>query len=138
MSTNNSVVGSRANLISLSAIVALLALASCSDAPAGQAVSRSDFERSGRVWPLTVDQGRVGCSKARNGQDAIWFETTAGVRYAIGSWAIAHGGYLDLKPIWAEDVAFNDRTASIFPEEPRGQVRLNIGDLRDEASKLCL
>lgn len=93
-------------------------------------VSRQDFERAGKRWPLTVEAGTLGCS-----EPARWIEV-GGLRYGLNGFATEERGYKEIEPIWArdEEMAAQLKAASV-PNEP--PLRVNIGDLIEEAGRFC-
>lgn len=78
----------------LCVIAFILGLAACE--AAGGSVSRADFERENKIWPLTVERARVGC----DGLDK-WVEVD-GVRYGINGYARQHG-LPGMEPVWRVD-----------------------------------
>lgn len=99
----------------LSAAAMLIAVIACGQ-PEGSEVSKVEFERSGLVWPLTVQQGRVGCSGLET-----WFEWN-GTKYGLNGFATPAKGYRELEIIWL--------TADPGP-------RANLGDLMSVADEQC-
>jgi hypothetical protein len=126
------------NRLALSiSIAAALALGACGEAsspvpvPVGKPVNKAEFEQAGLKWPLTVDHGRVGCDAM-----ALWFTTGDGVKYGLNGVANGMEGYADIEPIWAEnEKLMGEIRAAGMPDGPI--IRVNIGDLIDEASKVC-
>lgn len=94
------------------------------------AVSRTDFQTRGLTWPLTVEEGRIGCTRL-----ARWVES-GGVRYGLNGSASKREGYADLSDIWAldEEMAEQLRQAGV-PNDP--PLRINVGDMIEEAGKFC-
>jgi hypothetical protein len=93
-------------------------------------VSRAQFRERGLKWPLTVEEGKLGCTRL-----ARWVEVN-GSRYGLNGSASAREGYLDLFQIWAVDekMAADLRAAGI-PNEP--PLRVNVGDMIEEAGRFC-
>lgn len=81
-------------------------------------ITKQQFEERGKVWPFSVDSGRLSCE----GAGAVVFqagETT----YAVNG--IARGvGYPEVSPIWKDD-----------PEVPG--LKLYIGNVLDLGLSLC-
>lgn len=90
--------------------------------------TRTDFQTRGTQWPLTIEEGWVGCE---NG--AVWFMAPTGKVYAVNG--LAESVYEDITPIWAEDVSRSE----IREPRKRGApiARLNIGGLTAEGLKSC-
>lgn len=93
-------------------------------------VSRSEFKARGLKWPLTAEEGRLGCTRL-----ARWIEVDE-VRYGLNGSASEREGYMDLSAIWAVDekMAADLRKAGL-PNEP--PLRVNVGDMIEEAGKFC-
>lgn len=130
----------RAALISALGAVGLL-IAACDEGPrTSPSVTRDDFTAAGKVWPLSVPNGEVGCSpnKRDRNADAIWFKAPDGVVYALNSFASDEKGYADLDPIWLEDAKANAELAAAFPGETLPSPnRLSIADLMERAREIC-
>jgi formyltetrahydrofolate synthetase len=95
-------------------------------------VTRAEFERTGLRWPLTVDQGRIGCDGV-----AAWFRTDDGRTYGLNG-AATGSGFPPIEPIWAID----EKTMGEFNAIAKaGQevpvVRVSIADMISEANKHC-
>ncbi|NBB65871.1 hypothetical protein GVN18_42160 [Pseudomonas sp. ODNR1LW] len=126
----------------LSASIALIVgVASCDTPPAASpVVTREGFIAAGKVWPVTVENGEVGCTpnKIHRDADALWFRGPDNVVYGLNSYASVQNGYADLEPIWLEDEKANAEVEAAFPgqklAEPR---RLAIGDLAERAREIC-
>lgn len=119
-------------LVPLSAL--LLLLAGCGGNGAtpieGAQVSRSAFEQRGLRWPLTVDTGAIGCTA-----QARWFEHD-GARYGLNGFASEERGYRELEPIWAVDEEMMAQLRDAGAETDI-VMRISVGDLSEEAGRLC-
>ena len=93
--------------------------------------SRSAFEAAGKTWPLSVAEGRLGCSGL-----AYWFEVPNGARYGLNGFATVAHGYLDLTPIWLPDAKLQAQLRA-GGGVPGYVPRQDISDLSDGASRLC-
>ncbi len=118
----------------LGAVLATILLSACGDGsavPAGKSVNSADFARAGLKWPLTVEQGSIGCDGM-----SYWFKTNDGTAYALNGMATQSGGYQPIEPIWAEDEKMMTelRNAGVADGTT---LRINIGDMIQEAFKLC-
>lgn len=118
-------------------IVAAIGTAACDGAGSsepdaiGKPVTKAEFEQAGLQWPLTVGRGRVGCDGM-----ALWFRSEDGVTYGLNGVANGSGRYAEIEPIWAENAKLmGEIRAAGLPEGPT--IRVNIGDLINEASKVC-
>jgi len=118
-------------------VAAALAVAACDGAsppepvPVGKPVTRAEFEQAGLKWPLNVDRGRVGCHGT-----ALWFRSEDGVTYGLNGVANGSGRYAEIEPIWVENAKLmGEIRAAGLPKGPT--IRVNIGDLINEASKVC-
>lgn len=97
--------------------------------------TRADFESRDLDWPLTADQARLGCTDTSR-----WAEV-GGVKYALNGRAKGQG-YRPIEPVWRIDEEmtqmirdeFERRGVSAEGEPP---VRIDIGDMIEEAGKLC-
>ena len=115
-------------------------LAACGQKADPLEVSREAFLAQGKIWPLSVQSGQVGCVK--NAQDpraeARWFRAPDGKLYGLNGFATPEAGYEDITPIWLEDEAQNRQLQQAFPDQTVTiRNRLYIGDLMDEAAKGC-
>ena len=122
-------------------VAAAVALSACSSpAQPDPAVTKDQFLAAGKVWPLTVDHGDVGCTpnpRDRRG-DAFWFRAPNGTRFGLNSYASEEQGFADLTPIWAEDAKMNAEVEAAFPGQKLPVPnRLSIGDLADAAQLIC-
>lgn len=122
-------------------IALLVGVTSCDSPPAASpTVTREAFLAAGKVWPVAVESGEVGCTpnKIDRDADAIWFRGPNTVTYGLNSYASVQNGYADLKTIWLEDEKANAEVEAAFPGqklvEPR---RLSIGDLAESAREIC-
>ena len=118
-------------------IALAIAVAACGEGsppehgPVGKPVTRAEFEQAGLKWPLTVDRGLVGCDGM-----ALWFRSEDGVTFGLNGVANGSGRYAEIEPIWAENSKLmGEIRAAGLPEGPT--IRVNIGDLINEASKAC-
>jgi len=98
--------------------------------PSSRSVSRQTFGAAGLQWPLTVDEATIGCTG-----NARWVRV-GGTSYGLNGFANVGRGYRPLESIWAVD----ERTAAEYaragiPNDP--PVRINVGDMIQEAGKLC-
>lgn len=117
------------------ALIAVSGMAGCGTRPVE--VSRAEFLAKGKVWPLSVESGQVGCSTEPRGE-ARWFRAPDGKLYSLNGFATPEAGYADLTPIWLDDRARLRQLQEAFPDQPVTMpVRLSIGDLSDEAAKAC-
>lgn len=119
----------------LIAATLLLAATACGDGstiPVGKPVSKTEFEQAGLRWPLTVDHGRIGCDGM-----AAWFKTDDGAKYGLNGMANEAQGYSEIEPIWAEDEKLMAEFKAAGAGEEVPVVRISIGDMIDEALKLC-
>jgi hypothetical protein len=73
-------------------------LAGCGSSD-GEGVSRSNFESSGRTWPLTVDSGTLSCEPGSR----VLFTSEDGDVYSVNGLAKGDGDWLDIDAIWADD-----------------------------------
>ena len=89
--------------------------------------TRADFEARGLDWPLTVDSGRLGCTKL-----ARWIEVE-GMKYGLNGIATEGRGYREIEAIWRID----ERTADQFIEAGVEPLKINIGDMSEQASLFC-
>lgn len=121
------------------AVVTLLSGCS-SPPPRSPIVTEAEFVAAGKLWPLTIAAGEVGCtpnSEDRRG-DAVWFKAPDGTQYGLNSYASAEKGFADLIPIWAEDEKMNAKLAAAFPGQALPtRNRLSIGDLAERAFTMC-
>lgn len=117
-------------VVVLAFLIVFAALAPETDGDDPAIVSRSEFEARGLKWPLTAENGRLGCTRL-----ARWIEVNE-VRYGLNGSASEREGYMDLSAIWAVDekMAADLRKAGI-PNEP--PLRVNVGDMIEEAGKFC-
>ena len=101
---------------------------SASAGPSPQ-VSRSDFEKRGLDWPLTVAEAKLGCTKLSR-----WVKVE-GVKYALNG-VSGEQGYADLTPIWRDDEVMAEalRARGAVDEPP---TKVNIGDMIEEAGRFC-
>lgn len=79
-------------------------------------VSRSEY---GSEWPLTVDEGVLGCK----GAGEVYF-TAEGQTYAVNGTAQGASDGADIDAIWADDPNASG-------------LKINIGPLIDEGLPLC-
>jgi len=107
-------------------LILLLILAGCT-APAPNA-TKADFERRGLKWPLTVEQGTLGCEG-----DAVFFGHD-GTQYAVNG--AASREYAPIEPIWRYDDKMNNELAAAGAGNGP-KLRVNIGDMISEGLKLC-
>lgn len=92
-------------------------------------VSRMDFEKRGLKWPLAVEEASLGCT-----DQSRWVHVD-GKRYALNGTAKGHG-YAPLEPIWAVDRKMAEMLEKAgAPNEP--PLRVSVGDMIEEAGKLC-
>ena len=92
--------------------------------------SRANFEARGLKWPLSVDEGTLGCTN-----EARWIEVS-GVRYGVNGTASTDRGYAAIEPIWRVDEKMAKQLEKLgVPNEP--PLRISIGDLIEEAGRLC-
>lgn len=96
----------------------------------GTTASKADFEARGLTWPLTVEQGRLGCDGLAR------YVEVDGRKYGLNGFATAAKGYSELEPIWRWDEAHNRRIKSLT-SEPVTQLRVSIGDMLGETERLC-
>lgn len=96
-------------------------------------VSRAIFEAAGKKWPLSVDDGFVGCT----GTGARWFVARDGRLYGLNGLASRSSGYHDIKPIWSENDEFNQRMTRENGEPPATPSRISIFDLSQAAAEHC-
>lgn len=128
----------RVHVLALS--MTLAGLAACGQKADSLEVSREAFLAQGKVWPLSVQSGQVGCVKNADDPraEARWFRAPDGKLYGLNGFATPETGYSDITPIWLEDEAQNRQLQEAFPDqEVTIRNRLNIGDLMDEAAKGC-
>jgi hypothetical protein len=93
-------------------------------------VSRDDFQARGLKWPLTVEEGTLGCT-----DQARWIEV-GGQQFGLNGTASEARGYRPLEAIWAIDKKMAaEFKANDIPNDP--PVRINVGDMIEEAGKLC-
>jgi len=108
-------------------------LAACSS-DAGRRVSKDEFSKEGKVWPLTVEVAFVGCTGG-----ARWVKVD-GEKYGLNGFATEKNGYSDLTTVWGVDQKLQSQLKEAFTKEEYAlapTMRLNIGDLSEEASKYC-
>jgi len=115
-------------LIGASLVAAMLVSCGRQD---GKPVSREQFTAAGLQWPLTVGSGRIGCDG-----NAYWFEADDGTKYGLNGMAAPNAGYQPIEPIWAEDKAAMSQLRAAGADSNE-ILRINIGDMLEEASKLC-
>jgi hypothetical protein len=118
----------------------LAGLAGCGQKAEPLEVSQETFLEQGKVWPLSVQSGQVGCVK--NAQDpraeARWFRAPDGKLYGLNGFATSDAGYEDITPIWLEDIVRNRQLQEAFPDQTVTiRNRLSLGDLMEEAAKGC-
>ena len=91
------------------------------------------FEAAGKKWPLSVNEGFVGCT----GTGARWFEKRDGQPYGLNGLASVAQGYQDIKAIWLE----NSEIDPLMPPEARSSsgspLRISIFDLSQAAAERC-
>jgi hypothetical protein len=98
-------------------------------------VSEQQFKQSGKLWPLTVSQGEIGC--ATNSQ---WVRVD-GVQYGLNG--VSDGfGYEDITPIWKLDYPLiaklsKSKNAIVRKLATETTLRVSLGDLSTAASKFC-
>jgi hypothetical protein len=93
-------------------------------------VSREDFETRRLKWPLTAEGGTLGCT-----DQVRWIEVE-GQRFGLDGPASEARGYRALDAIWAVDKKMAaEFKANDIPNDP--PVRINVGDMIEEAGKLC-
>lgn len=127
-------------LVAILAAAAVHLVAACGPSPTDHRVSEEAFKAEGKVWPLTVASGEVGCTPNQTDRsgDAIWFKASTGTRYGLNSFAKVELGFSDLTPIWREDERANAEIAAAFPGETLPMTnRLSIGDLAASAQQTC-
>lgn len=86
----------------------------------------------GDEWPLTVDDGVLGCELVQV-SDASYASvtfTSGGITYAVNGVARASGTYAEIDPIWAV-------SPYSLPDDPLGPLRIDIGPLIDRGIALC-
>jgi hypothetical protein len=67
---------------------------------------------------------------------AYWFKSDRGTKYGLNGFASEEKGYAPIEPIWAEDSKMMaELRAAGVNDGPI--LRVNIGDMIDEASKVC-
>ncbi|MEM6474878.1 MAG: hypothetical protein AAF687_01795 [Pseudomonadota bacterium] len=93
-------------------------------------VSRESFDAEGLAWPLTVESGRLGCTKL-----ARWVEAD-GKKYGLNGLADAQGGYAELEDIWAIDEPMMARLKEVGASGEQ-TVRISIGDMSNKAEAFC-
>lgn len=84
-------------------------------------ITKIDFESRGLIWPLSVDEGYIGCD-VKGSLQPIWFKVNDGTKYAVNG--AAERLYEEIDPIWANNPRFED-------------LKLDIGDLIKEGIKAC-
>jgi hypothetical protein len=97
-------------------------------APPERPLTRAEFEAQGRAWPLTVDEGRIGCErvgKTSGGStlSTAYFIAPDGTRYALNGLAQSRG-LPKVDPIW-------------LPDPHIEGAKINVGPLIQEALKGC-
>ncbi len=115
-------------------------LAGCGSKDRTIDVTRDGFIADGKVWPLSVNSGKVGCTPNPRDPDAEarWFIGPDGTKYGLNGFATVADGYADLTPIWLPDDVINQQVREAFPDEPvRVVTRLSIGGLSDLAATTC-
>jgi hypothetical protein len=88
--------------------------------------TKSDYERRGLKWPLSVDAGYLGCDGS-----AVWFATLEGATYAVNGVALSR--YKPIDPIWLPDKKLMESVGV----HGGPTVRISIGDLVEEGLKHC-
>lgn len=117
-------------LLTALAPISLFGCGEAGSSSKGKLVSEADFASRGLLWPLTVQSGTVGCDA-----DARWFES-GGIRYGLNGTATVERGFKEIEPIWADDAKMNSELAAAgVKSEPL--MRVNIGDMIEEAGKQC-
>ncbi|MDI2127529.1 DUF2511 domain-containing protein [Yinghuangia seranimata] len=86
-------------LVAGAAAAYLLLLKDDGGGPSGRDVDRTGFQQSGKIWPLTVRQGRIEC----RGGDALVFTSPDGRQYALNDVAQVKLALPAIEPIWTED-----------------------------------
>lgn len=112
----------------------------CGEGSSPLNVSRDSFAAEGKVWPLSVEKGQVGC--VRNPEnpeaEARWFRAPDGRLYGLNGFATEEAGYSDLTPIWLQDETRLAQLREAFPDQPvTFPVLVSIADLAEEAGKGC-
>lgn len=94
------------------------------------AASRAGFEARSLSWPLTVPNGTLGCTAM-----ARWV-AVSGTKYGLNGMARERDGYAPLEKIWAiDEKMMSDLKAVGGSDGP--VVRISVGDMIEEAGKLC-
>lgn len=116
--------------------VAVLVLVACGKArestPLAGEVTKASFEEAGLRWPLTVNQARLGCDGM-----ALYVTVGDGTRYGLNGLASEEAGYAKVEPIWAVDEDTMKEFESVGGGGEVPTIRINIGDMIDEAQKQC-
>lgn len=94
------------------------------------AVSRDGFEAKGLLWPLTVNEGRLGCT-----QMARWVEVD-GKRYGLNGIATEERGYAELEQIWSVNKEMMQQLKEAGATEGP-TIRISVGDMISEAGAFC-
>ncbi|WP_409365002.1 DUF2511 domain-containing protein [Catellatospora methionotrophica] len=82
-------------------------------------VSRSSFSGEGKVWPLTVESGKLACDDGVS----VTFESSGSI-YAVNGTARDTGIGREIRPIWRDD-----------PQYPG--LKISIKDLINTGLELC-
>lgn len=83
---------------------------------------RDSISELGDTWPLTVDNGTIGCTSI-GGASAPYFVDPFGNRYGLSGHATTHMKLKEIDPIWKVNAD--------------GWGKINISPLREAALKLC-
>lgn len=94
--------------------------------PADGAVTRTQFEDRGLVWPLTATEGVLACEAG-----AVTV-TVDGTEYAVNGVAAGE----DITPVWAEDADLAAELEAAGADDVTVP-RAPIGDLIDAGLELC-
>jgi hypothetical protein len=126
-------------IIRSAAIALALVSGACGGKAEGVAVSEQQYAAEQKTWPLSVSSGRVGCHGL-----ARWFQGPDGTYYGLNGfanrgskWAPRGIEYQDLEPIWREDRKMHEEMQAMFPGQAVPMNRISIGDLSEDAAKLC-
>lgn len=92
--------------------------------------TKAGFEARGLTWPLTVDDGTLGCTSR-----AVWFRSSEGVLYAVNGIAMGQPRFRDIDPIWSLDQKLigDAKAAGAKPSK----IRVDIGSLVKEGLWYC-
>lgn len=96
-------------------------------------VTRASFEAVGKKWPLSVDDGFVGCTSF----GARWFQTLDDRVFGLNGLASRADGFEEIKQIWLENDAFNKRMTAENGEPPVTPYRVSMFDLGQVAAARC-